>query len=207
MKNLFDINLENIQVEYFQDSPIYKIDNFYKHPVDVINFIESTKLTLWKNWETPSYNGIHFTDFRHDIYDLRFNQVGLELEKICKQQLAQPSQIITNKIKFINYEFNDYFNNYWAPHRDLGYNGIVYLNTNESTGTNLYEEIIPDNWSEPEHYAPWRPKNNYKVIKTIDPKFNQLVMFDGKKFLHGMSITDDRFFKKDRFNQVLFFIE
>ncbi len=58
----------------------------------------------------------------------------------------------------------------------------------------------------PEHSAPWRQKEKYKKIKTLIPKYNRLVLFDGYKFPHGMNITNDRYFSNEyRNNQVFFF--
>jgi hypothetical protein len=207
MQTLFDINTSaELSIEEFYGSPIYTIDNFYKYPHEVINFINSHTPELWKRWDTPSFNGTKFIDSRHSFDDDRFAIVSNYLKNICRQEITQPSKIVTNKIQFIDYEFNDYFNNYWGPHQDLGYNGIVYLNDFTYPGTNLYEEIEHDNWTGPEHYAPWRPKSKYKIIKTIESRFNRLVLFDGKKFPHGMAITDDTFFNSiTRFNQVVFF--
>jgi hypothetical protein len=76
-----------------------------------------------------------------------------------------------------------------------------------SSGTNLYENIIPEKHLDGfEHYIPWRSKTNYKLIKTILPKYNRLVLFDAKKFLHGMNICNDDYFENHyRFNQVFFF--
>jgi hypothetical protein len=202
--DLFDINLDNIKTEIFQDSVIYTIDNFYKHPRDVENFIQSHPATLWKDWDTPTYNGVHFKDYRHDFNDDRFIHVSSSLENICGQSIDKPMQIATNKIKFTDYYFNDYFNNYWAPHKDLGYTGIVYFN---SSGTNLYDIIEKDVWTGPEHFEPWRSKLKYQLIKTLEAKYNRLILFNGRKFLHGMSITNDDFFKDYRFNQALFFYE
>jgi hypothetical protein len=201
MKNLFEINLENISIETFQDSTIYKIDNFYRYPDEVLKYIESHQAALWKSWEVPSYNGKHFVDYRHDFIDNRLTEIDHQLENLCNQYISQPCRVVTNKIKFIDYNFNDYFNNFWAPHTDLGYTGLVYF---DSSGTNLYEPIDNDHWTEHEHVAPWRPKSKYKIIKTLESKFNRLILFDGAKFLHGMSITDDRYFKKYRFNQAFF---
>jgi hypothetical protein len=203
MTSLFDFNLDNIKTEIFQDSIIYTIDNFYKHPEQVLELIESKEAKLWKSWETPSYNGVYFEDYRHDFIDERFTQVTDAVAKICGQPADEPKSITTNKIKFTNYYFNDYFNHYWSPHLDLGYTGLVYF---DSTGTNLYERIEEDVLTENEHFAPWRLKSKYKKIKTLEAKFNRLVLFDGYKFLHGMAIDDDTFFKKYRLNQAIFFI-
>jgi hypothetical protein len=201
---LFDINLENIQTESFRGSMIYTIDNFYKNPQEVETFIQSHPAKLWKEWITPTYNGVYIEDCRHDFNDDRFATVSSALEKICGQPIDQPTQIATNRIKFINYYFNDYFNNYWAPHKDLGYTGIVYFN---SSGTNLYEVVEEDAWTGPEHVEPWRSKSKYRVIKPLEAKYNRLILFNGRKFHHGMSIDDDAFFKDYRFNQAIFFYE
>jgi hypothetical protein len=202
--DLFDISLDDIKTEVFQDSVIYIVDNFYKYPNDVLALIESNKPKLWKSWQNPSYNGLHFEDYRHDFIDTRFNLVTAALENLCNQPASEATSITTNKIKFNDYYFNDYFNNYWAPHNDLGYTGIVYF---DSSGTNLYERISEDVFVENEHVAPWRSKSKYNKIKTLEAKFNRLVLFDGYKFLHGMDITDDIFFKKYRLNQAIFFID
>ena len=36
-----------------------------------------------------------------------------------------------------------------------------------------------------EHKHPWVKKGEYTVLKTLEPKFNKLVFFDGLKFPHG----------------------
>ena len=199
--NLFDTNLENLTIEVFQDSKIFVIDNFYKYPDQVLNFIESTEAKLWKSWESPSYNGQYFIDQRHDFTDHRLSKIDKVLENLCDQNIAQSCRIVTNKIRFLDYEFNDYFNHFWAPHRDLGYTGIVYFN---SSGTNLYEHITDDVWNSPEHAEPWRHKSKYRLLKTIESKFNRMVLFDGLKFLHGMSVDNDEYFTKYRLNQAFF---
>ena len=205
MQDIFDFNSNELTVEYFCDSPIYTFDNFYKYPNSVIDFINSHDPVLWKNWEKQSYNGIFFNDYRHNIKDDRFRGVTDFLSSVCTQQVSDPANIVTNKITFKDFEFNDYFNNYWGPHRDIGYNGIIYLNT-QDTFTNLYSSIAEDEWNVPEHAAPWRPKTKYKIEKQLTGKFNRLILFDGAKFLHGMSIDTDEFFKNSyRFNQVIFF--
>ena len=57
-----------------------------------------------------------------------------------------------------------------------------------------------------EHYAPWRSKDEFELIKHLEPKYNRLVFFDGYKFPHGMNICTDRYFGEEyRKNQVFFF--
>ena len=60
----------------------------------------------------------------------------------------------------------------------------------------------------PEHYRPWRPKKDFKILKTLEPEYNRLVFFDGLKFIHGANFPDDRYFGEEyRTNQVFFFLE
>jgi len=206
MTNIFDFNNKDVRVEYFENSPIFIIDNFYKNPAAVIDYINSHTPALWKSWETPSYNGQHFFDYRHNISETRITDAIMFLASLCMQTPAEPSKITTNKITFKDYEFNDYFNNFWAPHLDIGYNGIIYLNE-EDTYTNFYSQTNIDNWNGPEHFTPWRSKTKYQIIKQLEGKFNRCILFDGAKFLHGMDIKNDMFFNgKYRLNQTVFFI-
>ena len=58
----------------------------------------------------------------------------------------------------------------------------------------------------PEHYQPWGAKKDFIVIKTLEPKYNRFVFFDGYKFPHGMNICTDRYFGEEyRKNQAFFF--
>ena len=71
--------------------------------------------------------------------------------------------------RFFNHDFNDYKNCVWWPHQDNGYNGIVYFS--DECGTNLYSTDTTDELPNvPEHYKPWRLRENYDIIKTIEPK-------------------------------------
>ena len=206
LDQIFEINdLRNITVEEFQDSKIYYMDNFYKYPDDVVYYLLHIKEpTLWKESESPSFNGIHFIDVRHNFYNKGWEKVGKELANICGQNANFLGMVKTNCIKFIDKQFNDYKNGYWGPHKDLGYTCLIYLNT-IPTATNLYESIEDDIWDTPEHFEPWRSKTKYKIIKQLEGRFNRLIIFDGLKFLHGMDISSDIFFNQFRINQVLFF--
>ena len=109
--------------------------------------------------------------------------------------------------KFYRDDFNNYKECIWWPHRDTGYNGIVYFS--DECGTNLYS---PDYFDKSkrittyEHKTPWVKKGEFKLLKTLEPKYNRLVFFDGLKFPHGMDICNDRFFDDEyRYNQVFFF--
>jgi hypothetical protein len=210
MYNKFEINPNyTITEEEFQDSKIYYVDNFYKYPDELVShLLTSEPPKLWKEHDTPSYNGVHFLDYRHAFKDTGVEYVGDELANICKQHYVGINRdiVVTNCTKFLDKDFNDYKNYYWLPHIDFeGYIGIIYLNPTTNQGTNLYEQLEDDSYDGPEHYQPWRSKHKYKLIKTLEGTFNRVILFDAGYFLHGMSVDSDDFFNIFRLNQVLFF--
>ena len=214
---IFDLN-ENTNVikESFMGSDIYYIDDFYKYPNDIIKMLNNSETYMHTPGINPlckSLNGVYFFDGRNRIRTNMVRHVYDYLSKLCGQKPDYEitrDKVVTNKFKFYKNDFNNYKNNYWFPHTDEGYTGIVYLNKNDDVcGTNLYKQIRPDlPRSRGEHVDPWRSKENWEIIKTFKPKYNRCVLFNGKKFYHGMHIPDDRYFGDEyRLNQVLFFGE
>ena len=205
---MFELNPDlEIKEEILLESKIFIIDNFYKNPDEVYDFLFNRYVPLWKIEEKPSFNTIHFIDKRLDEYDERLFPVIGFLSYLCNQD-ADSHNIITNMQRFFKHDFNDNKNCYWWPHQDSGYNGIIYFNKDDNTsGTNLYsakkQYHIPD-----EHFKPWQSKENFEILKTLEPEYNRLVFFDGLKFLHGANFPDDRYFGEEyRTNQVFFFLE
>ena len=205
---MFDINdIIDVRVEQVQGSSIYYIDNFFNEPEKIVDYLKNTPCPLWKGNERPSNNGVQFEDRRHHIADESITYIQTMLSELSGDQIYPESNgkdIFSNCCFFKNSSFNDYKNNFWNPHKDGGYTAIIYLNKDSGPGTNLYETVEPDVNKMPEHWEPWRQRSKYKVIKTIESVYNRLVLFDGKKFLHGMAIEDDRFFHEERLNVVLF---
>tara|TARA_B100001029_G_C14868255_1_gene343032 strand:+ start:28 stop:693 length:666 start_codon:yes stop_codon:yes gene_type:complete len=206
---MFELN-ENLKIEkeLFEGTVIYTIDDFYKNPKEVENYLfgQPNKISLHKMDEKPSFNNVYFEDRRHDdsIDNLDLKKVYDFLSRLCGQGYETPD-VVTNCTRFKRHQFNDYKNYYWWPHTDGGYNGIVYFNDDSEHGTCFYEELVekPD---VPEHYQPWGAKKDFIVIKTLEPKYNRFVFFDGYEFPHGMNICTDRYFGEEyRKNQVFFF--
>ena len=210
---MFELN-NNLEIkeELFQGTVIYTIDDFYRDPQQVENYLfrNISNLPLHKIEEKPSFNGIHFEDRRHQSYSidsLDIEEVYHFLSNLCGQEpLREGKEILTNCTRFKRHPFNDYKNYYWWPHIDGGYNGIVYFNHDNKHGTCFYEERVEKPDEEPEHYRPWGLKKDFIVIKTLEPKYNRLVFFDGYNIPHGMNICTDRYFGEEyRKNQVFFF--
>lgn len=214
---MFEINNECIvRTEFVEGSPLYIIDDFYQDPDEVLELFFIVDPIIWKPHEKPSYNQVFFDDRRHFFESEKIKNVYEFLSKVCKQKSLELEDvsnktICTNFTRFKKVEFNDYENNYWWPHRDDGYNAVLYLNKEDAkSGTNLYECLNPDEEPPnfPEHYQPWRSKSNYRLVKTIEPKYNRMVLFDGLKFPHGMNICNEDYFGDTyRMNQVFFFKE
>lgn len=207
---MFEINQNpTIKEKTIEGTKIYFIDKFYANPDEIVEYFLTTETPLWKNFESPSLNGIYFEDRRHLIHSDEIIKVYKFLENLCGSKPNKENLITTNLTRFKKSDFNDYENNYWWPHRDTGYNGIVYLNKdNSSSGTNFYKNLDPLNEPPkcPEHYLPWRPKTKYELITTIESQYNQLVLFDGSKILHGMNICNNDYFSNTyRLNQAFFF--
>lgn len=202
--NTFDFNSREIEKINVLGSNLFVVDNFYKNPQEVLSIITTQPTKKWKEWDTPTYNGVYFYDHRHDFYCEHSKIYNDFFENLTGQKIAQPGQIVTNCIQFFDRNFNNYNDNYWAPHTDLGYTALIYLNKDTCEGTNFYTQIDEDLWNTPEHFEPWRTKKKYKIEYTVEAKFNRMILFDGKILCHGMAVDSDLFFSKTRINQAVF---
>lgn len=214
---IFELNdFKSMNVLEFEDegevTNIYYMDNFYKYPDLVFEYICSIEPPLWKIEDQPSLNTINFEDRRHMIDHKGMKNVTNALSNLCGQRVncGEDYQIVTNFTRFSKTEENNYHDNYWWPHNDSGYNGICYfMDSDNEIGTNLYKPIvkIADTI---EHLEPWTPKKYWEIVISLRAKFNRFVMFEGSKYKHGMHIYDDRYFAehwseaKYRINQVFF---
>ena len=198
-------------------SPAYIIDDFYKNPDDVAEFLFWRETPLWKNNEANTRCGFDYEDKR---FDTVFDKLPLFdfLENLCGQKLENNSlpKLLTNQARFLRNSYNErYKTHHWWAHIDCGYNGLVYFNKDDNVnGTNLYDPNTCKYSMFDESVEPWQPKSDTKVIHTFKPKFNRFVIFDGLKFPHSMAINDDRYHCDDlkdahwstyRSNQVFFF--
>ena len=202
----------DVEVEDFHGSRIYYIPDFYKDPDEIKEVLDLVEPKYFKEEQNGAYNRIHFHDMRHKIPCSNIGFVNKVLSNLCEQHAYEKRFIQTNCHKFVKNEFNDYENNYWWPHQDTGYVGLVYFNKDDDEcGTNLYEML---DLEEPkrkkkvqEHTEPWRSKERYRLLKHIPPVYNMCVLFDGHHFPHGMNICNDRYFGDEfRVNQFVQFV-
>lgn len=208
---MFDINKNSkVNIELFMGSKIYTIDDFYLYPSHICTLLLKYKPPLHKKTNDSNFNGVYFEDRGHLLGVDEMQSIYTYLGNLCNQVPTSPKKIglYTNVTRFKECSFNDYENNYWWPHYDSGYTALIYLNyDDEENGTNLYEPLddYPSNMPE-EHMEPWISKKRFKILKTLKPKYNRMILFDANKFLHGMHISNKKYFKNEyRLNQVLFF--
>lgn len=208
-KNIFEIN-QNVVVETqsLDNSIIYIIDDFYKHPEKVLNCFLSIPPKIHKKNQKPSHNQVYFDDRRHRLKSDEIFCVYQFLSSLCNQKpVLGDDAVVTNFTRFKTSTFNDYKQNYWWPHIDEGYTGILYLSNDIESGTNLYNVLnYVKDFNTNEHYMPWRSKENYQLLMSLESKFNRMVLFDALKFYHGMNICNQKYFSDEyRINQVFFF--
>ena len=212
---MFELNPSpNIKEEIVDGYKVYIIDDFYQDPDSVYEYIMSHEAELWKMDEEPTHNNIFFEDKKIHLETEEVSKVYSFLKQLCGGEIGYDDEVDVNVTRFKKNKFNNYGKNYWVPHQDVGYNAVIYFNKEEhGCGTNLYELLDPDN--EPpgddhggEHYYPWRPKEKYKVLKTLEPKYNRMVAFNGFETFHGMNICDSVFFDEIyRVTQVFFLLD
>ena len=198
---MFRLNEELQIINCPSNRPIFIIDDFYENPKEVEDYLFNRNSPLWKINDAGSKNGVYFEDRRFSIYDERLREAYDYLSELCGQKYFS-CDVNTNMTRFTKDSFNDYENCIWWPHKDTGYNGIVYFS--DECGTCLYEDLGVDG-DTVEHREPWRPKDNYKVLEKLVAKYNRMVLFDGM-IPHAMDICSDRYFGEEyRKNQVFFF--
>ena len=202
---MFEINNKNFIQYEINGTTVYEIQDFYKYPDKIVDFISNILPRFHKEDQYPSLNGYAFEDLRHSCQVIGMREVSSFLSNICKQRNDNENTLSTNMFKFLDKNFNRYNDNYWWPHIDFGYTALIYLNSFSYPGTNLYTSLVGESHGGNEHLTPWQPKSNYKLEKTLYAKYNKLVLFDGLVNSHSMAITDDRFYDNYRLNQVLFF--
>jgi hypothetical protein len=211
--NIFEINSQyDLHMDYIdpevEQSKFFIIENFFKTPDLVAEYIETLPSVVWKEDARPSFNTIYFYDLKKyiledtrlvPIYELLSGLSGLEPENYdCA---------VVNLFKFNSHIFNNFYRNYWSPHVDFGgYTGLVYLNKDDNyNGTNIYRSIDPNFVTmEPEHHKPWVSKEKYELLMTVPPVYNRLFFFNGSKYDHGMNIYDNRYTRSEYRTNLVF---
>jgi hypothetical protein len=203
---ILNYNDINFKVETVLGTQVFVMDDFFKYPSSIVSVLEETEPVIWSTPKSqPSNNGIYFHDRGHRILGEVVNDFCSKVKKdLNKTSMLYENELRTNCFRMVDHQFNDYKNNYWYPHYDVGWSCIVYLNSFEGPATNFYEAKEKLEFAE-EFVNPWVDKQKVWLNAYVENKFNRLVFFNAKEILHGMSITDDKFFHMERKNIVIFF--
>ena len=104
---MFEVN-ENLEVkqDYLLGSKIFTIDNFYKDPEEVSEYIFNREVPLWKTKESPSFNGLFFNERRLIEEDNRLENIYKFLGGLCGMSY-EFVDIVTNMTRFCKDNFND----------------------------------------------------------------------------------------------------
>ena len=192
---MWDLNIDtSVTITKLKGSKIYTIDNVFAKPKQLERFLFSRQTAPVESEAPFELNGLDFVDKAAPMVWLASN--------LCKQQPSFYGSFKTNCDLWITGDYNNWKDNYWFPHVDHGYNCIIYFNENDYTnGTNLYDPSLKDEeWFKtmmqevPVGTQPWIPKRKVKLLKTLRPKYNRMVLFDGAKFPHSPAIVNDKYF-------------
>ena len=206
---MFDLN-ENLEIqqETFQDTVIYTIDNFFKNPHKILNFMKSAPHTEWRGFDTPLHNGTYYKYVKIFHFSKEIEPIINLMMPLFGKGEIQHKGFVLSDFYLRDPLKNDYQKNYFWPHKDFGFTGVVFLNDYEGPGTNLYHEkniIIRDPTIVPNSLNPWQSKDDYTLEKVLMSKFNRCIFFDAFKFWHNISVDDDAWFKEHRYNVVIHF--
>ena len=200
---MWDLNkTTSVTITTLEDSKIFIIDNVFAEPKKLERFLFSRRTAQVENVEPFQMNGLEFIKSRyHDFVDKAAPMVWLA-GNLAKQQPSFYGSFKTNCDLWLTGDYNNWKDNYWFPHIDHGYNCITYFNEDDDTnGTNLYDPSLKDEeWFKnmmqevPIGTQPWIPKRKVKLLKTLRPKYNRMVLFDGAKFPHSPAIENDKYF-------------
>jgi hypothetical protein len=214
--NIFSMNeLLDIEIGYIEPdashSKFFIVDNFLKYPNQVVEYINLLTPHIHKENARPSFNTIYFYDLQTNI-DNNDDLIPIYkfLSKLSGYTPKYYKDAVANLFRFEKHIFNNFYRNYWVPHKDPGgYTAILYLNIDDDyNGTNVYKPIDPNfEITEPEHHQPWIPREKYDVLLSVPPKYNRLFFFNASEYFHGMNIYDDMYTHSEYRTNLVFNME
>jgi hypothetical protein len=202
----------NIVSVPWKDSEILFIDDIYKSPEKVYQYLDSIKSIRTHKSSKGSLNGVDFMDGQ-TLIDNRWDQHRNYLLSTIADHYKTEVDLQTvphtiNQFRLINDIPGDGY--HWHPHCDGQLNFIIFLNKNHhmKAGTSLY---TPGNTkaksyfmkTDTEHTTPWKTSKQFHEELCILDRFNCGVVFPGQWF-HGQTIVDNFFKHTTRFTEVTF---
>ena len=196
----------------WKDSEILFIDNIYKRPERVYDYLNSIQGIRTNKSVKNSLNGTDFMDGQI-LFDSRWD---LHREYLLKG-IANNYNVevdlqnlfhVVNQFRLLKDIPGKGY--HWHPHCDGQLNFIIFLNPDHhmKSGTSLYTPLNTKAKTfylkkDTEHNNPWKTSDQFREELCILDKFNCGVVFPGKWF-HGQTIVDNFFKTTTRFTEVIF---
>ena len=198
----FKLN-ENLEynVEIINRETVVYIDNLYKYPDRVVEYLDSCPILSHKPQDPIKGNGVDFYDGRHTITEA-YDPQWFSIHQQVSTRLGMIGVHWDGSCSFNMTMLNSSPKGHWFPHTDPGsVNCIVYLNrsNNYGPGTSFYKSF--DYTGGGEHKDPWC--NDAVESHCILDRFNCAVFFSGNIY-HSMRMVGDTFVNKTRYSEVHF---
>ena len=200
----------NIDIVPWRDSKIVFVDNIYRYPDRVYEYLTSIHC-IRSHKIGDTLNGIDFIDGQLNLdnrWDMKRKFLISKLYEIYDKPYQDDVRNTFNQFRLIK-DFPGSDNNWW-PHTDGEINFITFLNKthNLKAGTSLYKAKSTKANTflgkiDFEHTKPWKTSKQFEEELCILDRFNCGVAFPGQWF-HGQTIVDNFFKDTTRFTEVTF---
>ena len=192
-------------IEYVKEEvngkPIVYVDNIYKNPDRVVEYLQNCPIISHKSLETGASNGTDFYDGRQAITEAWDNR-WFDVHRQACALLGHYRTDFNGGCMFNMTRLTTLPKGHWYPHIDTRtINAIVYLNkcNDYGPGTSFYESFDYNGGGE--HFNPWC--DDAAESHCILDRYNCAVFFDGETN-HSMRLVGDTFIDKTRFTEVHF---
>lgn len=198
-----DFRLNDIieyKIEEIDGTKVVFIDNLYKNPDRVVEYLDSCPILSHKPQDPVEGNGVDFYDGRQTITEA-YDPMWFTIHKQVASYLGFSAHFDGN-CAFNMTMLNSSPKGHWFPHIDPhSINCIVYLNkdNNYGPGTSFYESFRYEGGGE--HVNPWC-KSAVESHCILD-RYNCGVFFPGYIY-HSMRLVGDTFKDKRRYTEVHF---
>ena len=194
-------NLEFIKEEV-NGRPIVYVDNIYKNPDRVVEYLQNCPIISHKPQDPQAANGVEFFDGRQAIteaYDRQWFDIHREASTLLG---ISQNTYFQGGCMFNMTMLNSLPKGHWFPHTDPHcINGLVYLNkcNDYGPGTSFYNSFDYNGGGE--HFNPWC--DDADESHCILDRYNCAVFFNGDIY-HSMRLVGNTFIDRPRFTEVHF---
>lgn len=188
-------------VEVVDGQTIVYVDNVYKNPSRVVEYLNNCPIVSHKPQDPTRGNGRDFYDGRQSITEA-YDPAWFDVHKTVASLLGVRNFHFDGACMFNMTMLNSSPRGHWFPHTDPdNINCIVYLNKDNDygPGTSFYQSFKYH--GKGEHYDPWVTAADESHC--ILDRYNCAVFFLGNIY-HSMRLVGETFVGRPRFSEVHF---